>query len=52
MEGKPVKITLRPREYSVTTWSFPLARLRPGTYRVDLVLNADPIWRSYFSVVE
>jgi hypothetical protein len=52
IEGKPVKITLRPREYSVTMWSFPLGRLRPGTYRIDLDLDADPIWRSYFRVVE
>jgi S1-C subfamily serine protease len=52
VEGKPVKITLRPRQYSVTMWTFPLARLRPGTYRIDLDLDADPIWRSYFRVVE
>lgn len=52
MEGKPVKITLRPRVYSVTTWKFPLARLRPGTYRIDLNIDADPVWRSYFRVVE
>jgi S1-C subfamily serine protease len=52
MDGKPVKITLRPRVYSVTTWKFPLARLRPGTYRIDLDIDADPVWRSYFRVVE
>jgi hypothetical protein len=52
MDGQPVKITLRPRVYSVTTWKFPLARLRPGTYRIDLDIDADPVWRSYFRVVE
>jgi len=52
LEGKPTKLTLRPREYSVTTWKFPLSRLRPGTYRIDLHIDADPVWRSYFRVVE
>jgi hypothetical protein len=52
MEGKPVKVNLRARVYSVTTWKFPLARLRPGTYRIDFDIDADPVWRSYFRVVD
>lgn len=52
LEGKPMKFSLRPRKYMVTSWPFPLARLTPGSYRIDLVLGADPLWRSWFTVVE
>jgi hypothetical protein len=52
MEGKPVKVVLRPRVYSVTTWKFPLSPLRPGTYRVDMSIDDSPVWRTYFRVIE
>lgn len=52
MEGKPSKFSLRPRRYQVTTWRFPLASFKPGQYRIDFVIGADPVWRSSFRVVE
>ena len=52
VEGKPSKFSLRPRRYQVTTWPFPLASLKPGYYRIDFVIDADPVWRSSFRVVE
>jgi hypothetical protein len=52
MEGRPGKMSLRPREYFVTTWPFPLQTLTPGTYRIDLLIDADPVWRTYFRIVD
>ena len=52
MEGKPSKFSLRPRRYQVTTWPFPIAKLKPGQYRIDFVIDADPVWRSSFRVVD
>jgi hypothetical protein len=52
MEGKPSKFSLRPRKYQVTTWRFPVANLKPGAYRIDFVIDTDPIWRSTFRVTE
>lgn len=52
MEGRPQKLSLEPRRYLVTTWPFPLATLKPGTYRIDFLIDADPVWRSSFRVIE
>jgi hypothetical protein len=52
LEGKPSKFSLRPRKYLVTTWPFPLAGFKPGYYRIDFVIGEDPIWRSWFRVVD
>lgn len=52
MEGRPEKLSLRPNRYLVTTWPFPLATLKPGVYRIDFVIGADPVWRSSFRIVE
>lgn len=52
MAGKPSKFSLRPRRYQITTWPFPLASLEPGHYRIDFIIDADPVWRSSFRVVE
>jgi len=52
LHGPPQKLALRPRVYSVMTWNFPLARLAVGTYRIDLDIDENPAWRTYFRVVE
>jgi hypothetical protein len=52
LRGPPQKLALRPRVYSVVTWNFPLARLAAGTYRIDLDIDEQPAWRTYFRVVE
>jgi S1-C subfamily serine protease len=52
MEGKPVKVSLRPRQYTVSQWRFPLAPLKPGLYRIDLCIDQVPYWRDYIRVVD
>lgn len=52
MQSQPTKLRLRPREYSATTWRFSLAQLQPGTYRIELSIAAEPLWRTYFRVVD
>jgi S1-C subfamily serine protease len=52
MQGRPAKMTLRPGRYSVTSWSFAIADLAPGVYRVDLVMADAPIWRSFFRIID
>jgi hypothetical protein len=52
MEGKPSRMVLRPRQYAVSTWQFPLEPLAPGFYRIDLVLDAHPVWRSFFRILD
>jgi S1-C subfamily serine protease len=52
MEGKPFKLDVRARDYSVLRWTFPLGRLQPGVHRIDLFVDADPIWRTYFRVLD
>jgi hypothetical protein len=50
--GRPVKIKLRPGQYLFSTWTFRIADLPPGTYRVDLLLDDSPIWRGYVRVTD
>jgi hypothetical protein len=52
LHGPPQKLALRPRVYSVITWNFPLGRLQPGIHRIDLDIDKDPVWRTYFRVVD
>jgi hypothetical protein len=52
MGGKPSKLTLRPRQYGATMWPFPLHDLTPGIYRIDLVMDGQPIWRMFFRVLD
>jgi S1-C subfamily serine protease len=51
VQGRPTKLTLRPRQYSVTRWTFALGPLQPGIYRMDLYMDADPVWRTHFRIV-
>lgn len=39
-------------QFLTSTWNLILAPLHPGTYRVDVMQNSDPIWRSYFRLTE
>lgn len=52
VEGKPMKLGLRPRKYLVTTWPFPLAPFQAGSYRIDFLIDSEPVWRSFFRIVE
>ncbi|MGE0453977.1 MAG: hypothetical protein AB7O37_11360 [Vicinamibacteria bacterium] len=50
--GEPTKLKLKPRELFFSTWTFGIEHLSPGTYRVELVLDSEPIWRGYLRVSE
>ena len=46
------KISVNPQKLSYTSWELSLAELAPGTYRLDVLLDADPVWRTYFRIIE
>jgi hypothetical protein len=48
----PAKLKLRSGKPFVQYWTIPLAALKPGLYRVDLMLGADPVWRTFFRLDE
>lgn len=52
MKGESSKLKLRPRELFFSTWTFPIGRLVPAVYRVDLLLGETPIWRGYLRITE
>ncbi len=52
MKGESSKLKLRPGELFFSTWTFPIGRLAPAVYRVDLLLGEAPIWRGYLRITE
>lgn len=50
--GEAAKLKLKPKELFFSSWIFPIDQLPPGTYRVDLLLDGDPIWRGHLRVTE
>jgi hypothetical protein len=48
----PKKISLVEQTPSKFLFSFPIANLEPGTYRVDVLWNDAAVWRTFFTVVE
>jgi len=50
--GTPVKLRLRPGEYSFTTWTLLIGGLPAGIYRVDLLLDEAPAWRGYVRITD
>ena len=51
-ETKPGKINLKAGESTISTWQVPLSGFAPDIYRLDLLLNNQPVWRTFFKVVE
>jgi len=51
-ETRAGKIGLRPQVTAYTGIKLPIASLKPGTYRADLLLGDDPEWRAFFKVTE
>lgn len=51
-ESKPGKLDLQPQKTAYTGISMPLAELKPGIYRTDLLLGDAPEWRAFFKVTE
>jgi hypothetical protein len=46
------KITVTPNKLSYSLWDLSLAGLQPGIYRVDVLLDGDFVWRTFFRVIE
>ena len=46
--GQPVKVNFSKGQIGYSSWTFTIDRLMPGFYRVDLVMENAPIWRSFF----
>jgi len=50
--ARPLKVNLSKGQLMYSTWTIGLGQLPLGTYRVDLVLGTDPVWRSFFRLVD
>jgi hypothetical protein len=51
MESKASKLSLHPASlFSSTDWQMPIDRMPTGTYRLDVILGDQPVWRTFFSV--
>jgi len=46
------KISVSPQKLSYTGWEVPLENLPSGIYRLDVALNTDTVWRTFFRVVD
>jgi hypothetical protein len=46
------KARLRSSEAFVQYWEIPLAPLRPGIHRFDVVLGQEPVWRTFFRLTD
>jgi hypothetical protein len=49
-ESPPKKLELRPGEPIFLDWKFPITSLPPGIYRLDVTLNNEPAWRTFFRI--
>jgi len=53
IEGKPSKIDVKPGPTSsFTWWKADITSLKPGIYRVDVLIDSNAIWRAFFKVRE
>jgi len=52
VQTRPTNIKLQPRVTMYSAWKIPLGSLRPGIYRIDLLLGDKPEWRSFFRLVD
>jgi hypothetical protein len=50
--GEATKIKMRPGQLFFTTWAFNIAALPPAVYRVDMILDDEPVWRGYVRITE
>jgi hypothetical protein len=50
--GEATKIKMRPGQLFFTAWAFNIAALPPAVYRVDMILDDEPVWRGYVRITE
>lgn len=48
----PSRVKINPGEYFRSVWNLNIAPLHAGGYRVDVLQDGLPIWRTYFRIVE
>lgn len=46
------KITVNPNKLSYSTWDLTFANLPAGIYRLDVLLEGDVVWRTFFRMIE
>ena len=46
------KITVTANRLSYSARELDLSKLSPGVYRVDVLLDADTVWRTFFRMVD
>jgi len=51
-ESRPGKLDLPPGPYSYTYWPLEVSKIPTATYRVDVVIGAEPAWRGYLKISE
>ena len=49
---QPVKVNLSKAQLAYTFWTVVISNLPPGLYRVDMVLDTTPVWRTFFRITE
>jgi Trypsin-like peptidase domain len=49
---KPAKLNFSKNQVGFTSWSFEIAHWATGLYRIDLVVDSDPVWRSFFRLTD
>lgn len=50
--SKPFKVNLTPGRTTVNSWVLMVASLPAGIYRINVVLDTNPVWRSFFRMVK
>lgn len=48
----PTKVNLSKGQLAYSWWTLNIAKLTPGIYRLDLVKDSAPIWRTFFRITE
>ena len=50
--GAPGKLELEPGHWQFFSWKIPIADLAPGIYRLDILTDGEPAWRTFFRILE
>jgi len=51
-DGKPLIINVSPKDILQSNWTFDPSQLTADVYRVDVVVDNVPIWRSFFKLTK
>jgi S1-C subfamily serine protease len=51
-EGKPVAVKADVKDTPAYAWQIPLAAIPPGLYRVEIVFDGAPVWRTFVRITE